>query len=812
MTITISPTTGNWRQTDKPGTYYITVFGVEGSTYVITGTTSHNALTLRNGESMHEKVLRRHYEYFKIILPAGQDLHVGVTAYGGDPDLYLSCKYNATQNDDGYPSLLTGHYDWRGWSLGNDVVTVKASESCAAKSQDSGQTTIYAAVHGFQDSVFAITALAGNDTVVQLEDGRPVEWIVEQHKYARFAIYTGGMGSTTRPSLNIELTPTNCDVDLYVKYCTDPDLSNCEDATKRRYNQRSVQNEGTETIVVDKETDPDWANAKWVVVGVYGFDAGQFTIAAWTTSALVLIEGQAVMGNVAKHDYRYFKFHVETPADVTITLTPLSGDVDLYVANGDKYPHPDKTICKYGHLQNETWCSRKPSMQVDIVKMKNAAPAEYIVAVYGYRNSTFTIQGRSSDDNIVTLDQGLPQGGEVDSGGWRYYSILTPAYSGGTLRVVTSTREGQIKLYANKCVGRDCVGGTNEKRPGKGVYTDLSQCDSNSDDSFNGASLSINVDPHQLENSVAYIIGVHGVSAHSEYTVTALVTGSHGHSLLMLQAGSAVNDFVEKNQFSYYRFTLSQSHKDLTFVVTPFSGDPDIYVSTTYPYPNRTHYTWSHRSRGRDAVTITESDPRACHVQFHETGTCDYFIAVHGYGAVATYTIMAYLHDNTPKILQRGIPQSGHANQTESQYYQFTITDKKENIVLTLTPEDDGDPDLYVLLGVIPEGGNQVSKTNYHFKSTNWKEQETITINHNDKIREKYCNSSLDVESNQIWQCQLNIMVYGYRSASYDIVASTDDRPIRLRNWKPMPGTVQPYSSEYFEFDVDGKFTVFKLL
>ena len=50
-------------------------------------------------------------------------------------------------------------------------------------------------------------------------------------------------------------------------------------------------------------------------------------------------------------------------------------------------------------------------MQVDIVKMKNAAPAEYIVAVYGYRNSTFTIQGRSSDDNIVTLDQGLPQGG-----------------------------------------------------------------------------------------------------------------------------------------------------------------------------------------------------------------------------------------------------------------------------------------------------------------------------------------------------------------------------------------------------------------
>ena len=210
------------------------LFWSGGQCHVITGTTSLQCFDASQWESMHEKVLRRHYEYFKIILPAGQDLHIGVTTYGGDPDLYLSCKYNATQNDDGYPSLRTGHYDWRGWSLGNDVITVKASESCAAKSQDSGQTTIYAAVHGFQDSVFAITALAGNDTVVQLEDGRPVEWIVEQHKYARFAVYTGGMGSTTRPSLNIELTPTNCDVDLYVKYCTDPDLNNCEDATKRR--------------------------------------------------------------------------------------------------------------------------------------------------------------------------------------------------------------------------------------------------------------------------------------------------------------------------------------------------------------------------------------------------------------------------------------------------------------------------------------------------------------------------------------------------------------------------------------------------
>jgi hypothetical protein len=799
MTITISPSI--IRQTDLPGVYHITIYGVEESTYVLTATTSHNALTLRNGESMHEKVLRNRYEYFKIMLPAGQDLHIGVTAYGGDPDLYVSCKYNATQDDTGYPSLLEGHYGWKGWSMGNDVVTISAADK---RSKCANQNTIYAAVHGFEDAVFTITALAGNDTVLELEDGRPVQWIVEQYKYARFAVYTGSMSATNRPELNLELTPTNCDVDLYVKYCTNPNLDKCDDATKLHHDKNSKQASGTENIVLKNFN----ADVKWVVIGVYGFDAGEFTMAAWTTSPLVLIEGQAVMGHVEKHEYRYFKFHVETPADVTITLTPLSGDVDLFVANGEKYSHPDKSICKFGHLKNETWCSRKPAMQVDVVKMRMApAPYEYIIAVYGFRNSTYTIQGRSSDDSIVSLDQGLPQGGEVDALGWRYYSILTPAYTGGILRVVTSTREGEIKLYANKCVGRDCIGGANEKRPGKGTYTNLDLCDVNSDNSFNGGSLSINVTSHaRHENSVAYVIGVHGISAHSEFTLTALVTGTHGHSLLMLQAGSAVNDFVEKDQYSYYRFSLMQSNKDVTFVVTPFSGDPDIYVSTKYSYPNRTHNTWAHRRRGRDAITIAESDPKACHVQRQsdEGGMCDYFIAVHGYGAVATYTIMAYLHDNTPKILQRGIPQSGHANQTESQYYQFVITNKKENIVVTVTPEDDGDPDLYILFGVIPEGERSVSRSHYHLKSSNWREQETIAINHNDLVREKYCNSTIDVESNQIWQCQLNILVYGYRTTSYDIVASTDDRPIRLRNWKPMPGTVHAYSSEYYEFDVDG--------
>ena len=131
--------------------------------------------------------------------------------------------------------------------MGNDVVTITAAEKYT---KCKNQNTVYAAVHGFEDSVFAITALAGNDTIVELEDGRPVQWIVEQYKYARFAVYTGGMSATNRPELNLELTPNNCDVDLYVKYCETDDLDECSDATKLDHDKSSKNSEGTETIVL----------------------------------------------------------------------------------------------------------------------------------------------------------------------------------------------------------------------------------------------------------------------------------------------------------------------------------------------------------------------------------------------------------------------------------------------------------------------------------------------------------------------------------------------------------------------------------
>jgi hypothetical protein len=52
-------------------------------------------------------------------------------------------------------------------------------------------------------------------------------------------------------------------------------------------------------------------------------------------------------------------------------------------------------------------------------------------------------------------------------------------------------------------------------------------------------------------------------------------------------------------------FLLSSLHQDVVIAVTPFFGDPDIYVSTAPVIrPSRGNYTWVAASYGKDVLTL----------------------------------------------------------------------------------------------------------------------------------------------------------------------------------------------------------------
>ena len=60
-----------------------------------------------------------------------------------------------------------------------------------------------------------------------------------------------------------------------------------------------------------------------------------------------------------------------------------------------------------------------------------------------------------------------------------------------------------------------------------------------------------------------------------------------------------------QNAFSVPHFYFASCKQDLVISVTPYSGDPDLYISLRpVTHPSRTNYTWVKASTGADVFTL----------------------------------------------------------------------------------------------------------------------------------------------------------------------------------------------------------------
>ena len=104
-----------------------------------------------------------------------------------------------------------------------------------------------------------------------------------------------------------------------------------------------------------------------------------------------------------------------------------------------------------------------------------------------------------------------------------------------------------------------------------------------------------------------YRVGVYAYSSCS-FTLVGRTTGA----MVTLADGVPVRGQLARGEFAYYRFYLD-THKDVTFSVTPFSGgDPDLFISTTNQRPNQANHTWQATSYADDSLTISVTDPDHC--------------------------------------------------------------------------------------------------------------------------------------------------------------------------------------------------------
>lgn len=170
---------------------------------------------------------------------------------------------------------------------------------------------------------------------------------------------------------------------------------------------------------------------------------------------------------------------------------------------------------------------------------------------------------------------------------------------------------------------------------------------------------------------------------------------------ILLQDGVPMRDLVGPRGYEYFKIKVVDPAQDLSISVTPFSGDPDLFVGTSAnPHPSKNNHTWAARGFGADTLTLQASDMgKYCTPKPARGLGCDYFVGVYGW-TNTSFSILATTRKawSNPVLLFKGQPQSGNVEKSDYVYYKFHVPSDGPNATLhiTLTPMDSNDQDLYV--------------------------------------------------------------------------------------------------------------------
>ena len=151
-----------------------------------------------------------------------------------------------------------------------------------------------------------------------------------------------------------------------------------------------------------------------------------------------------------------------------------------------------------------------------------------------------------------------------------------------------------------------------------------------------------------------------GITGYSMGTVRFSITASLYGGTRMLTAGLPVRGHVPAGLGAAYMYNLPDtSAQQVTFTLTPSSGDADLYIKLGAPDPpgglipaSRTSYDYRsfHVGMSAETVVVPESVMATC-------GRCSLSAYVDGY-ASASYELLVTLQDTTVE-LGDAVPQFG---------------------------------------------------------------------------------------------------------------------------------------------------------
>lgn len=286
----------------------------------------------------------------------------------------------------------------------------------------------------------------------------------------------------------------------------------------------------------------------------------------------------------------------------------------------------------------------------------------------------------------------------------------------------------------------------------------------------------------------AYFITVFGYdAAQFMVRVTAQDTAT------VLVEGYTIQDSVLKGQYKYYRYHDTAPTVDIMFDLLPTVGDADMMIGCVFRptnsdagYPSKLHYNYTSQMYLEDSILISPTDTNSCSLgsagddSTHRGEGGVFYVAVYGYSD-STYMLSAQ-HMYGERTLVAGVPTAGIVYRTTQQRYRVRVGYEAEELRILLSPLF-GDADLYVRMNAAPD------LTNYDYNSRNFN---TIA------------DSVVISEENICDDCWVHILVYGFATTEYSLLATFSDGTVMLTNGVPQRGSVASNGVEYYNYQATG--------
>ena len=724
---------------DKSDTFCsldIAVFGYSSTIYTIMVSTDESHIILSNGKplighisTINNKQLYQYYmfdvENINSIL-INNNITISITPLVSTSDSLINTQFFVDSDNNQYPNNINNGYKYKSTNdkshpfliiNGNDIINNKFNE-------------LYIGVTSNKNISFIIILTIGSK--IQLQNGQlQYGHINSINQPIYYQLILNDIDDNNNNE-NIEITVSSLHgtIAMYIgsKFVPNPQNSTT-------YNLYNIQkNISIKRIIINQTKFKEKLcinNLCRYYITISSIDKNEqeaeFTIIASTNYAVIpLSDGQPISSQISSNSYEYFSINIDysyklKPA-LFIELTPIKGNVNLYVSDNDNNHRPN--------ISHYNYKSEKTGYDTDSIIIEIAKETTYYISVYScsQSQSIFTITSTLSNSlypGFIRLFSGIPQSGSIKTSIYghhsksRFYQIYVP--TDATLLKFHINHVGfSINCYITHNITKSLPSLNNQ------LYN------------IKGGTLIIS---NPLQGS--YFIGIYSRIL-SFFTITATLS----NDILILQDGQSINGEIKAKKYDYYQIEIDDLEKDFTISLTSFSGDPDLYISLNNNFgsirPTKSNYTWYSNHYGSDLITISHHDPkRKCNISINLI-QCIYIIAIYGYrNSIYSITVTTEITIE----LQNGIPIQGKLIKYQWHYYKFKVLNNHPLMLIVGITEISGSNDLFIDINKEP------TETSYLYSSYSWNQDKNIQINHikcpsiHDDQNVEFCNYFIGIRA-----------------------------------------------------------------